>query len=272
MNRLNYFKSRPKVPPINVAAYLHRLGVERGKADLAFLKKIHKAHLLAIPFENLDIHYGKKIILDIRPIFEKVILNKRGGFCFELNSLFYHLLIHLGYDAYLASARVFKDAGYTPEFDHMIIIVRLDGLNYLADVGFGSLFTEPKQINSQAQLDYTEYFKFFKDPDDHLILKRSSDGVVYSTAYKFDLIRREMIEFMGRCVYHQESPESHFKQNKLITQLFPEGRITLTDRKLKLHLKGELKELPVMNEDEFLSKLEDHFGVDSRALLRQVFD
>lgn len=272
MSRLNYFQTRPKAAPIDTRAYLARLGMKRGKADLAYLRKLHRAHLLTIPFENLDIHYGKRIILDIRPIFQKIIEHKRGGFCFELNALFYHLLIHLGYDASLASARVFRDQDFSPEFDHMIVIVKMNDLSYLADVGFGNLFSEPKCISGEPQLDYTEYFRFVKDADEKLVLRRSTDGTVYQSVYKFELIPRGLIEFISRCNYHQESENSHFRQHKLITQLFREGRITLTDRMLKLHLKGEHQEFPIMNEDEFLAKLEHHFGIDTKKLLRQQID
>jgi arylamine N-acetyltransferase len=74
------------------------------------------------------------------------------------------------------------------------------------------------------------------------------------------------------CNYHQESDKSTFTQNKLITQLFSNGRITLTDRKLKIELDGILNEKPIMNEDEFLSKLEHHFGIDSRKLIMSRFE
>lgn len=270
--KFNYFQTRPKLISIDAKAYLERLNLELGKPDLKFLRKIHRAHLLTIPFENLDIHYGKKIVLDIRQIFEKVIGRNRGGFCYELNSLLYHLLSQLGYDAFIASARVFEKEGLTPEYDHMVLIVVLDNEHYLVDVGFGgSIFTEPKKINKQPQLDYTEYYRFTKDPDDYFVLQKSKDGSDYRSIYRFDLVPREMIVFLERCNYHQESPASNFKQTKLITQLFREGRITLTDRQLKMNWEGEKKEFPISHEDEFLAKLQEYFGVDTQSLLRQQF-
>ena len=72
---------------------------------------------------------------------------------------------------------------------------------------------------------------------------------------------------MEMCDYHQSSPDSYFTQQKLITKLTPEGRVTLTERALKVQALGEKSEVPIMNEDEFLSKLEQHFDIDYRNLI-----
>jgi len=79
-----------------------------------------------IPFENLNVYYG--INVDLGKLFDKIILNQRGGFCYELNWPFHELLLALGFDAKVASARVYDHKnGYGKEFDHMVIIVRIDG-------------------------------------------------------------------------------------------------------------------------------------------------
>lgn len=270
--KLNYFQTGPKLKKIDTASYLERLGLTRDNPGLKFLKSLHRAHLLNIPFENLDIHYGKKIILSIPQIFDKIIYRKRGGICYELNALFYHLLSELGYDVFLASARVYKKGGtLTPEFDHMIILATLENEKYLVDVGFGPLFSEPKKISTQPQLDYTEYYRFITDPDDFYILQNSKDGSDYKSIYRFDFTPREMITFLEQCNFHQESLDSHLKKNKVISQLFREGRITLTDRKLKMRWEGEETASPISSEDEFLARLEEYFKIDSRMLLSQQF-
>lgn len=271
--RLNYFQTQSKIKAIETEAYLERLGLDSELHDLNFLKKIHKAHLLNIPFENLDIHYHKKIMLDIQRIFQKVIREKRGGFCYELNGLMYHLLSNLGYECRLLSAKVNGKEGWGQDFDHMIVLVELNNEKWLVDVGFGNLFVEPKKlVLNVPQLDYNYYYKFETDPDDNWILKKSRDNSTYNTIYMFDLKPHELIEFLPMCNFHQESEKSMFTQNKLITQLFRNGRITLTDRKLKLELNGEIDEKPIMNEDEFISKLEQYFHIDGRSLIMRRFE
>ncbi len=273
MSDLNYFQTRPKVPPIDADLYLKRIGVQKDEPSLAFLKKIHRAHLLQIPFENLDIHYQRKIILDINSIYDKIIRHRRGGFCYELNGLLYHLLARLGFRAFLGSARVFQDGSISPEFDHMVVFVSLDEGNFLCDVGFGELFSEPKRlVTGDVQLDYTRYFRFEHNPDGEWLLRKSNDNSLYESIYVFTLQPRQMIEFLPRCNFHQESDQSHFTKQKLITQLFSEGRITLTDRKIKRSLYGEQKEREILNEDEFLAQLQEIFKINVRSLLRQKFN
>lgn len=263
--KLNYFQTRPKVSAIDVNGYLERLELELKAPTLHFLKQLHRRHLEKIPFENLDLHYNRKIVPDISKIYEKVIHRKRGGGSYELNALFYHLLAHLGYDCWLAAARIKEEEGWGPEFGHIIVIVALEHECWLADVGFGQLFSEPKKlVVNMPQLDYTRYFRFEHDPDEYFILKESDNNIIYSPRYIFSSQPKELIQFIEMCAAPREPGGFH---GKFITQLFPEGRITLTDRQLKLELNGETEELPIMNEDEFLAKLEHHFGINLKAII-----
>ena len=269
MNKLNYFKTRPKATQIDVKSYLRRLELEKEEPSIRYLKKLHFAHVHKIPFENLDIHYNQKIQLDFGKIFRKIVERKRGGFCYELNGLFYHLLYHLGFDCFIASAQVMNDEEiFGPDYDHMITIVKIDDKLILADVGFGDAFSSPKEIDlKKIQMDYTTYWKFEQDPDENYLLRSSDDASYYRTKYRFNLEEKQIIQFLGMCDYHQSSDKSPFTQNKMITIKTKDGRITLTDRKLKILELGEITELDILNEDEFLSKLEQHFSISFHQLI-----
>ena len=96
----------------SVEKYLKRIKFDKTpKPDLDTLKELHQAHLLNIPFENLDIHLKKEISTDSGRLFDKIVNNSRGGFSYELNGLFNELLVSLGYETTIVSARVFS----TPE-------------------------------------------------------------------------------------------------------------------------------------------------------------
>ncbi len=92
----------------NVDLYLERIGMERPeKPDRAYLDRLVESHLIHIPFEALDLYTGRaEISQNLDVLFEKVVLNKRGGYCFELNKLFQFLLKSLGYDTYPCVCRV----------------------------------------------------------------------------------------------------------------------------------------------------------------------
>ena len=264
--------TKQNIKQLDLAAYLQRLEIVAQPVDFTFLKKIHKAHLIHIPFENLDIHYGHKISLDVDALFQKIINEQRGGICYELNILIYHLLLQLGYDCFLASAQVYKKDQWSPDFDHVIVMVRFGEEHWLVDVGFGNHIIEPKKlVRSSPQLDYTRYYKFDHDEMGRWVLKYSKDNAQYVPIYRFDVSPKAMIEFIPRCDYHQESLNSYYKNTKIITKLFRTGRITLTDKKLTTELLGKRDELPILNEDAFFSKLEYYFGVDSHKLVLQRF-
>src|SRR3954468_6333227 len=135
---------------MNVAAYLERIGYQGPRAPTAeTLRRLHLAHLYAVPFENLSIHWGEPIELDDEALFEKIVVRRRGGFCYELNGLFAALLRALGFDVAMLSAGVGGSAGeFSPEFDHMALLITL-GERWLVDVGFGDSFREPLRLETR---------------------------------------------------------------------------------------------------------------------------
>ena len=131
---------------MNIEKYLARIGMDRIGVvpDIAGLKMLQRQHLLNVPFENLDIHWRRPIVLDIDSFYQKIVERNRGGFCYELNGLFNQLLRELGFETRLLSARVaMSDGTFTPEYDHAAILVIIGEMQYMADVGFGSFAAEP---------------------------------------------------------------------------------------------------------------------------------
>ena len=120
------------------STYFSRIGVPRSvRTDLTSLQHIHTAHVGSIPFENLDILLGCPIRLEIESLRAKLIDQRRGGYCFEQNTLFLAVLRELGFDARAVEARVRAGAVAIRPRTHMAIIVSLAGRDWLVDVGFG---------------------------------------------------------------------------------------------------------------------------------------
>src|SRR5713226_8538960 len=113
---------------MDIKAYLKRINYRGSLAPTAqTLRELQVAHLLSVPFENLSIHSGEPVILEDEALFEKVVVRRRGGFCYELNGLFSALLQALGFDVRMLSAGVRRSSGeFGPEFDHMALLVTLD--------------------------------------------------------------------------------------------------------------------------------------------------
>jgi N-hydroxyarylamine O-acetyltransferase len=197
------------------------------------LAGLHKNHLLSIPFENLDIHLGRPIMLSQDAFYDKIIKHHRGGFCYELNGSFAALLARLGFKAHMLSARVAqKSGGFSPEFDHMVLLVTLKD-RWLADVGFGDSFTEPKRLDyTGSQSDNGRVYRITRGPTGRLLSRWDEEKNLWEPQYTFTLRPRKLEDFVQRCRWQQTSPNSHFKKGWLCTKLASYGRVTLTDRKL----------------------------------------
>jgi N-hydroxyarylamine O-acetyltransferase len=134
----------------DVNAYLERINYrDSTTANLNTLRAIHRAHLLTVPFENLDIALGRKIALDEETLTRKIVERRRGGFGYELNGAFAALLRSLRFHVSLLSARVARNEGEGPEFDHLCLRVDLDE-PWLVDVGFGESFLEPLRLQTKV--------------------------------------------------------------------------------------------------------------------------
>jgi len=116
-----------------IDAYLSRIGYTGAREPtLAVLRALHVRHLLAVPFENLDIHWKRPIVVDTERFLRKIVDERRGGFCYELNGAFAWLLRQFGFDVSLLSGRVpTADGGLGPPFDHMALLVTIDGKRWL---------------------------------------------------------------------------------------------------------------------------------------------
>lgn len=246
---------------MRVVDYLNRIGY-RGSRYPTFpvLRRLHRSHMLSVPFENIDIHRGTPIVLDQKLLYSKIVGGGRGGYCYELNCCFAWLLKKLGFRVSMLSARVASKSGvFSPEFDHMTLLVGLEE-RWLVDVGFGDSFTEPKQIdNVDAQKDDRYFYKITSRKERLLLSRRPEMDGSWEARYSFTLRPRKLGEFVARNRWQQTSSRSHFTRGRLISQLTPSGRVTLTDQKLILTRNGRRIERPVKNSEEFDRFLSRYF-------------
>jgi N-hydroxyarylamine O-acetyltransferase len=247
---------------LDVNKYFKRIGY-RGKhvPNLATLRTIHRMHLLSVPFENLDIHFRTPIHLNPNLFFDKIVTRNRGGFCYELNGLFYELLRTLGFNVQMLSARVANpDGSWGADFDHMTLLVQLDE-PWIADVGFGDSFMEPLRLNDTSdQIQNGRGFKLEQSEDGSIIYKAEQNGV-WTNQFQFNLQPHELNDFSGMCDYQQTSPESSFTKRVVCSVATKTGRITLTDQLLIVTKRGKRKETKISGEPEFRSLLKKHFGI-----------
>ena len=201
-------------------------------------------------------------MIDTATFYDKIVGEKRGGFCYELNGVFNELLGSLGFKTRLVSARVFNGTDHGPEFDHAAIIVTIGEDEYLADVGFGDFTAEPLRfVLDEEQQDAAGVFVTRQFDDDYLeVAKR--DGDEWKSQYIFKDIARDPLEFAEMCDYQQYSPDSYFTKGKVCSLMTRNGRKTLSDTSFIVTAGGERTELPVGSEEEFERILAREFGIE----------
>lgn len=247
---------------MDIAPYLERIGYTgTPTANEETLRALHRAHMLAVPFENLNIMLKRPIDLSESALYHKIVENRRGGFCYELNGMFAALLRQIGFQVDFLSAGVWMGEGFSPEFDHMALLVHLDE-DWLADVGFGDCFVEPLRFVADEEQTVSNGTYRLVQREDHrwLLQAKHSDGT-WANEYHFATTPYLMADFEPRCAW-QQTPESHFTKRRICSRATPEGRITISDHRLIVTRHGEKEELQLGSEATVKEALQEHFGVD----------
>jgi N-hydroxyarylamine O-acetyltransferase len=241
--------------------YLTRIGldpatVRDASADHELLTTLQRAHATSVPFETLSITGdpfgqwdGSGVTLTVPDLFEKIVTDERGGYCFELNGLFTVLLRALGFDADRAAAMVLSDDGDpSPPANHHTIVVDLDR-RYVADVGTGTPKTRcPVPLDGDPATDdlgTTWRVVESERPDSEYLLQyrrsggdSSSSEVESETAadgdaewnsrYVFDDVPRELDYFAATCEYLATAPESTFTGDPILSVGTADGHVELS--------------------------------------------
>ena len=250
---------------MNIQSYLERIGHDKPvHSDAETLIGLHRAHMLAVPFENLDIHQGKPIRLTEPTLWEKIVLHRRGGFCYELNGMFAWLLKEIEFKVTYLNGCVYNDAGVRGrEFDHLTLLVEVPGKSgrWLADVGFGDSFVEPLKLEYNGQqAQGLRAFRLDKVENGIDLWRRNYDGG-WTLQYFFDLQPRNFpSDYEESCLYHQTSPNSTFTHEPIISRATPEGRISLDRQNLTITTHGNREQRSVNGETRYRELLKAYFG------------
>jgi N-hydroxyarylamine O-acetyltransferase len=246
---------------VEIDRYLARIQYSGARQPTAeVLRGLQISHLLSVPFENLSVRRGETVRLDEGWLFEKVVVRRRGGYCYELNGLFAALLETLGFRVLRLAARVGPDG---IDFDHLVLRVELEE-PWLADVGFGDSFLVPLQLDSRAPQDGGEGRSYrLEEGGDGLILLRN-EREAWKRQFSFGPRAWPLQAFEPGNQFHQTSPLSHFTRNTVVSLATPGGRVTLSERRLITTERG-LRSERTLDESEVEGTLRHVFGLSAGA-------
>ena len=243
--------------------YLERIGFTGPvNHDGETLNRLIWAHISSVPFESLDLHeYGIVPSLNVDDIFDKFVVRRRGGYCFEQNTLFGQLLRDLGFPTYDIVVRLlFPDMPLLP-YSHKGLITEAEGKTWYCDVGFGG--PGPKgvvEIRDGEQTVGGVTFRGTIRPDNFLIESKAGDGwipVMYFAQRPIELVDFEPLNF-----YCALRPDSVFRLNRMVNLTLPNGSKALTGKHFTLRLDGNVTEKDVETPEELEELLREEYGID----------
>jgi len=247
-----------------IKAYLERIGISQElKTDFASLCLLQSQHLKTVPYENLDIMRNIPLSLEVGDMYEKIVVHKRGGYCFELNGLFTWLLRGLGFKVTEYMARFLRDETEIPMRRHRVLKVSCNDGDYIADVGVGS----PVPLNplpfvmDQVSEQRGEKYKLVKEDFLGNVLyewKREEWKKVYSFTEEEQL----NIDYIMPSYYCEVHPESYFRTMDMVHMFTEDGRKSVANRELKIFSPRGVEVIVPASEEIYHQLLKLHFGIE----------
>jgi N-hydroxyarylamine O-acetyltransferase len=260
---------------IDLHAYFKRIGYHgERKPTLAVLRELHRLHPQAIPFENLDPMLKRPVLLDPASLEAKLVHAGRGGYCFEQNLLFGHVLRALGFKLREATARVRWSVppGVTTPRTHALLIVEAEGDSYLVDVGFGgNVATAPLLLKSRDE-QTTPHEPFRLVQEDHRVVVEAKLNGTWMPLYATDLAESIPADFELGNWFTSAHPGSIFVNGLLAARADADRRYAFKNNELSIHRlsggteKKTLRSVPEMREaltDLFKVRLDGLEGLDA---------
>ncbi len=262
---------------LNIARYLARIGYDGPKdtpCTLETLRRLQWCHACTIPFENLDVLLDGKIQIDGPGVYQKLVVEGRGGYCFEHNTLFLEMLTALGFEVHGLSGRVGSNRQVVPPRTHYFGQLILDGVPWLVDVGVGGFTpTCPLRMDTEdAQETPHDTRRLVQDKEANLGNNRSKIPLWYHQVL-IDDQWRDVYRFTGELMpeidrevanwWTSTHPESKFCQSIMAAIASADGsRHTLDHDQYAHRLKGKVIEKEqISSKQRLLEILDERFGI-----------
>ena len=232
--------------------------------NLETLQALHLLHNSAIPFENLDVLLPREMQLDDLSLEEKLVTARRGGYCFEQNGVFERALREIGFNVRSLLGRVvLANPSSLPPRTHRLLLVELQGEQWIADVGFGGqTLTAPIRLQAdiEQQTPHGEY-RLVQEGDDWILQFRHHDH--WQSMYRFDLVVQHQSDYLMGNFWSAHWPQSHFRHHLLMCRHLPDGgKLTLTNFHFTRYQDGRaIEQINLPDVASLYALLQEQFGL-----------
>lgn len=261
--------TRPEI----ISRYLAALDLQARDPDLDFLSELTRRHVATFAFSSVGCRLGDELPLDLESLFDRIVVRRRGGYCFEQNGLFFEVLEELGFAVELCLARVIYNQDTHPGLTHRNSIVDLGGRRYVADVGFGGDGPRvPVPLDGLETRDNDRTYRIaeVRDGERHLqILKE--DG--FFSLYRFELVRYGPADCELGHFYSHRHPDASFVQHLVAMRILEHEVRSLRDLEYWVFAGTEVRKQQVDDAERLGRILEEEFGIRATdAEVRLLFE
>lgn len=250
-------------PSAKAQAYFNRIGFafDRGLSEEEFLNKLQYAHVTSVPYENLDILCHVPLKLDTDSLFEKIVVNKRGGYCFELNGIFGWLLKELGFEVHDHFGRYLRGEEGIPMRRHRVLRVVGEENTYICDVGIANMAPRYplKLVLDEVQEQFGEQYRIEKDPFFGYLVNIGYNGK-WERFYGFTEEEQLDIDYVAASYYLENLPDSKFNVKEMVSIKTPRGRKVIDGKMFRIYDEKRM-DIPVASPEMMRDLLEIHYGI-----------
>jgi len=250
-------------PAFDIDAYAERIGLpglSKAEPSEDLLEQLHRAQAYSIPFENFDILLGRGISLQPDALFNKLVMSKRGGYCFELNALLQSALASLGFGVRPLLGRVHASGTPTGRI-HQLGLVELRGRDWIVDVGFGRpglVAPIPFELDQPRTQDGNQFRLIKTEPFGNMLQSFYEDQ--WHNLYSFDLDTVLPVDIEVGNHFTSTEPEFLFVINRVATLPNPNGRLSLLNLRLKISEGGKDRFIELEEGQPYLNAVQTYFG------------
>ena len=242
--------------------YFDRIGYEGPAApDLATFRAIHRAHALSLAYENLDVQLQIPVSRDPAAAFDKIVRRRRGGWCYEMNGLLGAALREIGFEVtFLAGAAMRDSAGDGAIGNHLVLLARIDGEDFIGDVGFGDGLVDPVRLREGPTngnpFDCAlhplggGWWRYVNDP------RSGGPSFDFSPAVTDEALLEK------NCACLQRDPASPFVQNAVAQRWTGDAHYSMRGRVLRTLTATEDRKNLITSANDYVSALKEVFGID----------
>jgi N-hydroxyarylamine O-acetyltransferase len=247
---------------LELSAYLSRIRFDGAvRPDLATLKAIHRAYQFAVPFENLDVLLRRPVVLDLEASYDKIVRQRRGGWCYEMNGVMGWALKAIGFEVMRVSAGVMRvQAGDAQLGNHLCLLIRLDK-PYLVDVGFGGSLAEPLPLITAEREDCPYRLALSEVGDSYWRFAEVAHGDDAPFSFDFCVAPADEALLARKCHFLQTDPVSPFLQNLVVQRRTGDAHLSLRGRVMATTHARRIDKKLLSSADELVTTLRDSFDL-----------